>query len=204
MLLLYFFGLFCPYISPSPSPYVSPVPSFFCLSAFFLFQSPQWKDWKGAWWPTLVTLLMKRKTTPLPKPQGQVTLGLFSPPPPPQAGHRAIDALLHHHPVLKRSLSSRQCLSGWHPEIRKILTLPQYFVPSLTRRSPKTEPVFFQHSSPIHHMKGFAMCWYQDYFSTLVSNGHTNILENLCFCQYTHSLKVNLCRMVTPNYFVEV
>lgn len=114
---------------------------------------------------------MKRKTTPLPKPRGQVTLGLFSPPPHPQAGHRAIDALLHHPHVLKRSHSSRQCLSGWHPETGKILTLPQYFVPSLIQRSHQNWTCIFP--AFITHWNGFIMCWCQDYFSTLVSKRHS-------------------------------
>lgn len=83
------------------------------------FQSPQWRDWKLVWWRTRATPRMKRKTTRPPKPQGQVTLGQFPLPPPPQAGHRAIAALLHHPRVPKRSHSRSLCLSGWHPKTGK-------------------------------------------------------------------------------------
>lgn len=101
-----------------PTPTVPPLPSFLCLFSPFFFQSPQWKDWRQVWWHTPVTLLTKRKTTPLPKLWGQVTLGPF--PPPPQAGHRATAAPLLHPLVLKHSPSSNWCLSGWHPKPRNI------------------------------------------------------------------------------------
>lgn len=126
-----------------PPPNVPPLPIFWLLPIFFS-QNLHWSDWKPVWWRTLETPPMKRKTTQSPKPQGQVTLGQFSLPPHPQAGHRAIAALLHHPLVLKHSHSHSLCLFGWHPKTGK---LPQCFLLSLKGCLPKLS-LFF---SIIHH-----------------------------------------------------
>ncbi|KAG7237669.1 hypothetical protein INR49_032115 [Caranx melampygus] len=85
------------------------------------------------------------------KASGPGNPGQLPPPPPPQAGHRAIAAPLHYPLVLKHSLSSRQCLSGWHRKEGKILN-PSVLSIKSYRMFTQTEPIFLQHSSPHHHM----------------------------------------------------
>lgn len=124
-----------------------PSPNVLCLFPIFFSQSLQWRDWKRVWWRTLATPLMKRKTTQLPKPQGQVTLGQFPLPPYPQAGHRAIAALLHPRLVLKHSHSHNPYHSGWHPKTGKHTQYFFFFPPDSYRMFTQTEPVLFHHSN---------------------------------------------------------
>lgn len=135
--------VFSPIFFSLPSPDVPPLPVL-CLFPIFFSQSLQWRDWKRVWWRTLATPLMKRKTTQLPKPQGQVTLGQFPLPPHPQAGHRAIAALHHPRLVLKHSHSHNLYHSGWHPKTGKHT---QYSPPDSYRTFTQTEPVLFHHSN---------------------------------------------------------
>ena len=148
---------------------------------------------------------MKRKTTPPPKPRGQVTLGQS--PPPHQAGHRAIAALLHHPLVLKHSHSRSWCLSGWHPKTGETLT-PSVLFPKSYRKFTQTEPFFFQHPMPIHHMDDSLIAMFVwALFHYLGPSGHSNLLEKFLFMFFLcphYSLKINVCRTDAPNYFVDV
>lgn len=187
MLLLLFFVFFFPlpiFLSLPPSPNVPPLP-LFCVFSLLFFQSPQWRDWKQVWWRTPVTPLMKRKTTQPPKPQGQVTLGQFPLPPPPQAGHRAI-AALHHPLVLKHSLSRNLCLSGWHLKTGKTLT-PSLRCAESYRMFTQTEPVCFSTTCSSHGWLLTAKCWLQHYFSTWVQMDIL-MFENCCLFSLVHTL----------------
>lgn len=168
--------VFSPIFFSLPSPNVPPLP-ILCLSPMFFSQSLQWRDWKRVWWRTLVTPLMKRKTTQLPKPQGQVTLGQFPLPPHPQAGHRAIAALFLPRLVLKHSHSHNLYHFGWHPKTGKHTQCVFFFFSDSHGTFTQTEPVLFHHSLPVHHSENSycsSPCWLQIFL--VDPNGHTWVL----------------------------
>lgn len=128
------------------------LPSFSVVCLHLYSQSLQWRDWERVWWRTLATPLMKRKTTQPPKPQGQVTLRL-APYLHPQAGHRAIVALLHPH-VLKHSHSRSLCPSGWHPKTGNLLWCVFF---KFYKMFNQTEAALSHHLSSIDHREDSAV-----------------------------------------------